>query len=508
MTGETERSPSDLPVIEATDPGTAPERSAAGGRGLGPGRGAGIAAAAIALLVVAIALGGLSLEPQPSASPAPTATLAGDASPRPCLAPTAGRNANAVLSADGVAGGALGVLEAGAGPWRIAVPEYAFAVPAAARLLLTGVLDTCFTHVRADYLPTYGDPAGAPVALADVAFGLPTGSAPLGNLPEGDWLVRVAIQFDSPGARGGGRIPTTAYFRVHSGGAPLASGPPTATPEPTPEPTAVVGPEVPCGTLQPTGATAVYMIVGGGSTVAGAPAIGSSAAVVRATQLERILIVIDGEACAVAWTVTVDSQQSGHLIVDAHAGPPFDPAVAAQNRWNLILDPGTSLVSVQLRFANGVRIDRYWQVDVAAFTTPALYLVGPDGTRIEASQRCGGNVTFVSGGSVGVDCGPPTYDLGPDILRVAPYTVIHLGVPGWGVTWWSAQCATTGTDLLDEGSWGCSLGGGLSDSTGPLPDPPAFVLPPGDAIVRVGIEGVDDAGNRFSQPYYAHVIAK
>ena len=145
------------------------------------------------------------------------------------------------------------------------------------------------------------------------------------------------------------------------------------------------------------------------------------------------------------------------------------------------------------------------------FVAPDLFLVGPNGTRFQASPGCGLFIHLANGYEAGDDCGSIGYQPDDTALRVAAFGVIHLDLRGWQITSWSASCGrVTIVDGIEtyESPGGCGLGSGSSEGGGPLPDPPAFLIPRGDTVVQIGIGAIDSHGNQFNVSYFAHVIAR
>lgn len=273
-------------------------------------------------------------------------------------------------------------------------------------------------------------------------------------------------------------------------------------------PTPLLGPAVPCGTLVPTPDLGVFIIAGSGPSVAGS-AGKATPPEVHARFDQEVRIFVDGEACAVGWKIgLIDTQTGIDTTVDSS---PADPsAYAVQNRWS-VRTQGRHVLWATLRFANGVEIIRNWIVTVDPFTPPTLYLIGPDGTRFAATPGCGLAVILSSGSQPAEPCRSIGYALTASSLRVPSFTVIGIAIPGWQIARWAATCGRLSADgSTFETPGGCDLGGATSDSSSPtaVPDPPAFVLPPGDTVVRINVVAIGATGTRISLPYYAHVVAR
>ena len=272
-------------------------------------------------------------------------------------------------------------------------------------------------------------------------------------------------------------------------------------------------PAVPCGTLQPTADIGVRLFAGSQISIPGSVGVRSTPAEVHASAADPIQIRIDGDTCAVGWNIELTNVEGGGITpVSRFSDPADDPAYAAQNRWGIASAFGQQIVilTASLHFRDGLDVVRTWQIMLEPFVVPSLYLVGHDGIRFEASFGCGLFLDLRDGYQSSEECVSIGYHPGPDALYVAPYDVIHLDLPGWQLTSWSANCGTvtSGDTEQFEAPGGCGLGGGSSDDGGPLEDPPAFVLPAGDTVISIGIGAIDDALNQFNVIYYAHVIAR
>ena len=288
---------------------------------------------------------------------------------------------------------------------------------------------------------------------------------------------------------------------------PSTSAPPTVTPEATP----LISPAVRCGTLVPKADIGVNLLVGSEISIPGSVGPRSVPAEVHAQPGDRMQIMVDGEACAVRWRIEMTNVETGDATsVDAFANPAADPAYAAQNRWTIPSLSEQQILTADLHFPGGLAIVRAWLVIVDPFVVPPLYLVGPGGARFQASDECGLYLHLTNGYEASADCGSIGYSPGAAAMNVARYKVIHLDLPGWRLTSWSANCGrvTMGDPKQFDSPGGCGLGSASSDDGGPLVDAPAFVLPPGDTVIQIGIGAIDGGGNRFNVTYYAHVIAR
>jgi hypothetical protein len=225
---------------------------------------------------------------------------------------------------------------------------------------------------------------------------------------------------------------------------------------------------------------------------------------------DPIRVIVDGDVCAVRWDIRLVNDETGEEIsVDRFDRPNDDPGYAAQNRWG-ISTYGQQVLTADLHFPGGINTVRSWRVIIDPFVVPALFLVGPNGARFEATAGCGLYMHLSNGYEASDDCGSIGYAPGPEALVVRAYRAIHLDLAGWTIVGWGADCGrVTGVDDMQfEAPDGCGLGGGYSDSGVALKDPPAFLLPPRDTVVRIYVAAIDDAGNQYNVSYFAHVIAR
>ncbi len=528
MTGGGGPADEDLPVFDAIEPVPAhvhTGRPRANAPRLGPGRGAGVAAAILVLLVVGIAAGSASLVPDIQGSTNPSTTDAN--SPRPsgsdgdevCRPPRQGQFPAVTMGVQGSRQRVSGVFGFGSGygqqsqepGWQIPSPDRGLVAAPGDDLELGASFDVCFRHLVVDYARTRIAPeAGGivlqnPLPLFNATIAPSSGRVLLDGLPDGDWIVRVTAHFETLETVADDVV-TVTYFRILAGKGPFLTPVPTVAPAPT----LLISPAVPCGTLLPTANVGVSLFVADAAPIAGAVDRETTPPEVHARSGDLVRIIVDGEACAVRWNIELFNVETGDTTtVDVISNPADDPAYAAQNRWTIPV-VGNRILTATLRFPGGLEIVRTWRVTVDPFTAPALYLVGSDGRRFQASAGCGLSVRLSNGYEAGDDCGSIGYAPGPEALMVRAYRVIHLDLPGWQIISWGASCGrvTTVDTEQFESPDGCGLGGGASDDASPLVDPPAFVLPPGDTVVQIGIGAIDGAGNQFNLTYYAHVIAR
>ncbi|MBI2763345.1 MAG: hypothetical protein HYX54_06295 [Chloroflexi bacterium] len=513
----------DLPVFDAIESLTDPGRPPGGGpplRGLGPARGAGAAVGILALLVIGIVVGNISMAADPTGSPGPSSASSSSARPSGspeiagCRSPRQGEFPAVTLGipgetrlVEGLFGFGTGYGQPTAEPaWQIPPASTALVVGADSRLVVGTRLRACFRHLIVQYQLTEPMQRDAGLQPFNADIEPSSGTITIDGPPDGDWVGRVTADFDTFGTLPGDVV-TVTYFRILSGSGPFVTGPSTQRPTPSP----VVSPAVPCGSLPPTLDVGVSLFIGSDLPVAGALGDAAVPAEVHIRPGDGIRMIVDGEACAVSWVIDLlDSESGVGTVIDSISNEADDPAFAAQNRWDLAITGRSGILTADLRFRGGLRVIRTWNLVADPFDVPALFLIGPSGTRFEASAGCGLGLELSNGYQAADSCGSIGYKPGPEALRVQAYRTIHLDLPGWQILSWGASCGRVTT--LDAPQFdspdGCGLGGGSSDSGGPLLDPPAFVLPPGDTVIQVGIGAVDVGGNRFNVNYYAHVIAR
>ncbi len=537
MTGGSTRDDADLPIIDAVEPfgaeltetssaGSGPSSRGDGGSRsprprLGPRQGAGIAAAALALLVIGIAVGGFSLAPDPTATPRDSALQTPDETPAvseasdtPCQPPRPGQLPPVTMSSTDSPRLIDGLFTYGSGhratdgplDWRIPALAAAARPAAGSRLEFHAGQQTCFHHLRIEYLATAAVADGSARVWLD-AGRPPTGTIAVDLLPEGDWLVRVTAQFDPAEPSSTASIDTVTDFRVIVGGGPVVTDPPATPTLPRPDRT----PAVPCGTVIPSPDIGVELVASDGQVTLGSAAGGDLAADATIRPGDSLQVIVEGEACAVAWNLSlVGLDQTEGLPFDSYSGATDNPAIGAQNRWTVPGAFSEAVLTANLRFPGGLEIARYWRIFVADFAVPSLFLVGSDGTRFEASAGCNVDIRLSNGYDYNEGCPNAGYVEDPDALDVAALSVIHLDMPGWVLSFWSATCGHMSDDGLnyEVDAGGCGLGAGASDTGGALAQAPAFLLHPGDHIVEISVWATDSANNSFSTTYYAHVVAR
>lgn len=536
MTGA-RRDDADLPIIDAVEPfgaelvdtgSTGSGRSPRGGEEprtsrprLGPRQGAGVAAAALALLVIGIAVGGFSLAPEPTATPSDAALRTPATSPGAsasadvdCRAPRPGQLPAVTMTSTDSRRVLNGLFTYGSGhgstdavhAWRIPLLAAAARPSAGARLEFLAGERTCFRHVLVEYAATASVPDG-PVRVWFDASRPPTPLIAVDLPPEGDWVVRVTAQFEAPDQTSPAGIVTVTDFRVIVGNGPVVTDPPVVATFPSPERT----PTVPCGTSIPSADVGVELIVSNGTVVPGSADEGSQMPEVHMRPGDTAQIVVDGEICATQWQMEVyDFAKDQSTLFDNYWGQVDDLSVAAENRWSVPAIYGEAIVTANLDFPGGLQIARNWRIVVDQFVAPSLFLVGSDGARFEATVGCSLDVHLSNGYGYQDGCQTAGYTEDPDALAVAALSVIHLDLPDWAITGWSATCGRMSADGLnyEADGGGCGLGAGSSDTDGAVPQPPAFILHAGDHVVQIAIWATDADGNAFNAEYYAHVVAR
>ncbi len=536
LTNGTGRYEGDLPVFDALEPAEAGNLAGSqpgGGRRLGPARGVGIAAAVLVVLVGGIVLGNRPSDGAPSVAPTlpaaairtdtATATPSAEATPdtSPCQPPPGGRYPTLALAVHGSTRTVAAKFGFG---YRVGdeTKDPGFQPPSLAdalivrpfeRLVVGAASGVCLGLLAIDYVGT-GEPLDSePIHLRDGAFEVPVHSVTLNGLPTGDWILRAETHFATLQDAGGAQLATISFFRVVSGDVPAVTDAPPVGPFRTPRTT----PAVPCGVGQPAPALGVVAIAGGGSSVPGAidmvpvpPDVPAEVPVVDVPVGDPVLIVTEGELCAVSWDIRLLDPVTGNGgTAYQQANPTDDPLFAAQNRWQIALQ-GDQILVARLHFAGGPDIVRTWRLVSKPFTVPAAFLVGSDGARFEATPGCGLSLALANGYAAADACASIGYLPGFEALQVAAFTPIDFEIPGWDFQSWSAACGvvSAGANVTFETPPGCGLGGAASEEGLPLSDPVVFLLPPGDTVVQVAVMATAPNGDRYSDIYYAHVVAR
>ena len=516
-----------LPVFDAVEPFEADwvRRRPGGARGPGPARGAGIAAGFLVLLVAGIVVGNLEKQRDPGPSSAPTGIHvvagptggSGSCNPQPSRShPTLSMAVTGVAYAvDALPGG---VYESG----QEVLITPTWLIPTLARALYVQPQDTfdvgtsaraCIKSIGISYKPTASlTPGPGGDGLFQEIFRPPAESITFEGIPLGDWVLRAEAHYQMLGDDPGAEIVTVSYFRVVAGVTPTVTDGPQISPVPTP----VATPAVACGPTTVTAATTVMLVGGLGDPIPGAADviptplnIPADVPLVPVGLGNPIWIEIDGAACAVRWDLELlDLGSRQTALIYSQDNPSLDPSFGVQNRWQISTTSDAVLIA-RLGFANGVSLVRTWQVAIQPFQVPAAFVVAQDGSRFAASAGCGLTIELANGFSSGDDCGSIGYSPTEEALNVKAYQAVTFEIPGWGVRAWSATCGTVVTDQGLESfdtTDGCDLGGGASDTNEAL-GPIAFVLRPGDTVIRFGVSAVGATGDVFGISYFVRVIA-
>jgi hypothetical protein len=365
----------------------------------------------------------------------------------------------------------------------------------------------CIRYVVAEYADAnLGHPrrAGERHPLTNAAVEPAATNPGLGQLPDGDWVVRAQAYFETRMSGPQGLVVVEYFFRVRVGTGPFA----TIRPSPTPEPTPAVTPAVACGPA-PTGAGEGELLLSapGTAPIAGALEL-DGAPIVPIGPGEALELSVAGDGCAASWAISLlDATTSGPSTVISIENPTDDLAWAAQNRWQIDAPPGTYDLVASLHFGPGVDLVRAWRVVAREFTVPEAFLIGGDGTRVAVLPGCGLSISLANGYSAIADCGSIGYPDGLEVLHVAAWSPVVLEIPGWTISSWSGTCgrAIEGVEGQDfETVNGCSLG---NYSVAPGASPPApvrFLARPGEQAVLLGITASRD-GNTFSVVLYGVV---
>jgi hypothetical protein len=536
LTKGTGRSEGDLPVFDALEPADA--GNLAGGqpgdrRRLGPAHGVAIAAAVLVVLIGGIVLGNRPADRAPSVAPtgpaaaaragAATATPSVEPTPdtSPCQPPPGGQYPTLALAVRGSPATVDAKFGYGYRPGsETEVPGFrppniadALIVRPFERLVVSAAAGVCLGSLAIDYVGT-GEPLDTePVHLRDGAFEVPVHAVTLNGLPTGDWILRANARFETPEDVRGGELVTISFFRVVSGDFPAVTDAPPVGPSGTPAAT----PTVPCGSGQPAPDLAVVAIAGGRSSVPGAvdlvpvpPDVPTEVPVVDVPVGDPVLIVTGGELCAVSWDIRLLDPVTGDGgTAYQQANPNDDPLYAAQNRWQIVIQ-GDQILVARIHFAGGPDIVRAWRLVSKPFAVPAAFLVGLDGARFEATPGCGLSLALANGYAAADACSSIGYAPGPEALTVTAFSPIGFEIPGWDLQSWSAECGIVagGANETFEAPTGCGLGGGASAGGLSLRDPVLFLLPPGDTVVQIAVIATAPNGDRYSDIYYAHVVAR
>jgi hypothetical protein len=364
--------------------GDEPEASFRGrvGRDSG-GRGAALGLVAVLAVAIGAAVVGRATAPEPSQatateSPSPAGAsmpvvVAPTPSAEPCD-PTDYRGPVPLLRLGGPTDsvGVRGLLGATRRPgepdqpipWRVPPPEFALPIlPYESLHLILGTGD-CLRRVAVVAAPAELDHAPTDADLHDLLtaeFEPPAESVVLGPLDAldatvDDWVLRVrASYWTGAGIARTFEVWSVLFFRVRLIRPPIV-----------PPPTPAVTPAVACKFFAEEGDIGARLVVGGGEPVFG-PAEATIAPRVAIPTSSIVAIILDGDGCAIEWTIEF-LDQDGQLIMtpEAVANPDGDPDFAAQNRWHVQAFPvGASLLHVAYRSTGGAPLlEAWWRVSL------------------------------------------------------------------------------------------------------------------------------------------------
>ena len=523
-----------LPVfdaIEDVEPGPRPPGGPAARRDLrlGPARGAGIAAAALILLVAGIAVGSIPRDGEPVRSRDGSVESGTDLTVHPTslpglCRPTSGPEFVILTLApvgvpylvDALPGAAYPVGEEPPDgiSWLVPPTSAALFQPTPQRLVLGADREACLRRLVITYAATVDVPDNVSAQL--LFEGRFDGAVPQIELdapPAGDWVMWVEAEYAAvePSAP---NLVTVSFFRVIVGVAPVVTDEPAVTDEPPPVPT----PLTPCSQVPASEAIVVTMSGSATTPVPGianfvpspAPEVPPEIPYVAVGPGDPVRIDIAGAACAVSWEIRLMDPYGGQSGDVYHvSNPNDDPSRAAQNHWEIPIQAEQYVIAT-LHFPAGPTIVRTWHVVPSSFPLPAAFLVARDGSRFTASAGCGLTLRLANGFASDAECDVTGYDPTEDALHVGSFEPLTFEIPGWGLQSWNATCGMVPSDgsqtYTNDG--GCRLGGATSDDGGVLPVPAAFVLGPGDTIVRIYASAMAPNGDQFAAPFFARVIAR
>ncbi|TAL09685.1 MAG: hypothetical protein EPO00_05555 [Chloroflexota bacterium] len=342
--------------------------------------------------------------------------------------------------------------------------------------------DACMRYVVAEYLPgAPGVTLPYPVAFRTVNISPPRSILPLGQLPSGDWVVRVVAYFSTGSSGDDGGTVLERYFRVINSAAPVPIPSPLATPA------------VACAPPPPGGVPPSLVLAGArGGPVEGTP--GAATPPLVAVRIgEPLEIRVVGDACAIGWTLTGSQPETGFdTQFDQEQNTANNPFLYAQNRWALHdLPTGRVTVGATIRFSADVSITRRWLIDVAGADVPSIRIATPTGTTVPAIQSlCGATWAFDVGASGFEFCGASEVPDGLPVLSVPPETPLRIEAPGWTIRTWGGSCgrldpAANGQMLSVNG---CDLGGWFASGLVPIPGPAVFLPRTTGPLVRLFVQ--------------------
>jgi len=512
-----DREATEMPVFDAdaTLADARPvRRSAGGGRRAGSARGVGFAVAALALLTAGVVVGGI-VEPLPSASSTPPPT---SGSVMPCepvagnVVPSFGLGA---IGEDRTYNGLFGYTydrgqPSGSKGWILPEVGGRGSVESGAVLEVRTASSACVRHVVAEFVDaSLYDLASEPERLIDRTLDPPSTTATLGPLPDGEWVVRITVSFETGVSGSAGQVIRLSYFLMRVGPGPFK----TPGPSPTPfvEPTPAVTPVEACGPA-PVSADKVELLAVTATTddaeVAGA-AEGTDPPIVNIALGERVEIQVAGDACATSWDIRVVNLESLRTQEqDVQQNAAESPAYAAQNRWRLLVGAGGDFALVaDVRFGPDISVHREWRLAGLGFIVPEAFLVGGDGSRVPVLPGCGLSISLANGYSTSDTCGSIGYPDGLEVLHVAAWSPVLLEIPGWTITSWYGTCGRAIEGVEGQGFEtvnGCYLGNYAVAPGASPPAPVRFLARPGEQAVQLGITASRD-GSTFSVTMYGLV---
>jgi hypothetical protein len=163
------------------------------------------------------------------------------------------------------------------------------------------------------------------------------------------------------------------------------------------------------------------------------------------------------------------------------------------------------LVEATLWFEGGNKLQTYWLVKIAAFETPPIRIIGPDGTVVAGVVGCGASVSS-NDNWYGEDCGPgmwPTLEQGP-VLTVHDGDIIRVEAPDWPFQSWYSRWVEQ-SKLNDDGS-DPGEAGNLSGSESLRPGQIRWLVPvPGEWSVRFELWYDAGSGRQYSLPLHVRL---
>ena len=487
-------------VGKARDGVEAPVRQVLGTRdGVRPRAGM-IAVAIVAIMVVAagIGLAGRGL-PDSEASPSDGASgsPAASGSARPERTPQPGVGCGTVKPADlpefqlsstrGEAPAVEGVAAAAPSPdaspptasWPTPGLSSTLTMNGQSQLVLIPNDEACVLDAFAEFASPGSDGA-PPITLGDFALDPPRKRVILGSLPGGAWVVRVVVRYATDATTGGEPPVIERFFAVNS----------VYDPNVSPE----VTPTVPCGALDPGAPLPDLLLIAGDSPPVRGVDLATypgdllrNGALVNAAFPDRLVLLVDGEACATSWKIQWLDYATGAVISElAQENLDHNPYRVSQNRIDLSGGlVGQTVVTATLDF-DGVRTARAaWEVTTTAPPVPELTVRGPVGDGVSGVASCGSGWSDASGLNAYESC--PEWLISDDVglITVRSGDILTADAPGWTLQNWSVACGTRGgPDHRQFENFGCDLGGGVARPMNFLPYEGSVVLLVQISVIR------------------------